>query len=536
MIKNYITIFLISFILLFAKEIQAQKAYWVFFTDKKDVQFNPYEYFDQKAIDRRIINGIPLNMPTDWPLNTSYVKQVKSIADSVSGQTRWFNALAVRGTDIQIEKIKRLSFVRKVQEMGYYAIPASTKARFDVEYSNLRNRQLDILGRSEFKANNYNGKGVRIAIFDGGFPGVDTNPAFAQIRKENRLVKTWDFTKNKEFVFYSISHGTMVMSNIGGMVIINNDTAQYGLATAAEFMLAKTEVIREPFSEEKNWLMAVEWADKNGADIINSSLGYTKDRYFRVDMDGNTSLVSQAANMAAKKGILVVNAAGNDGDSKWHIMGAPADADSVLSVGGINPNSEYHISFSSYGPTSDGRMKPNICAFGNTMVFFEGEEHNVNGTSFASPLIAGFAACALQANPGIKNMDLFHLIEQSGHLYPYFDYAHGYGVPQASYVINKKRALYEATFTATIENNIIHIKILNNENNQVGSSQLLYFNIQNIDGALLNYRVIKVNSLEFDIDLRYGDEDANRNKINAYLYGYDKINIYFKGYTQQIKI
>lgn len=528
MIKKWTTFILIFFLIALGKSLLAQESYWVFFTDKKDVQFNPYEYFDTKAIERRITNNVALNDPSDWPLNSNYVQAVTKLADSVSGHTRWFNALSVKATSEQIAQIKTLPFVKKIESMEYYAIPASIKGcDHSAENYNLRRKQLDILGKEDFEKGGFRGKGVRIAIFDGGFPGVNTSPAFKQIRDEHRLIDTWDFTKNKAFVFYSIAHGTEVMSNIGGQVIENDDTASYGLATDAEFLLAKTEVKREPYSEEKNWLMAVEWADKMGADIINSSLGYTNDRYFRSDMNGQKSLVSRAGNMAARKGILVVNAAGNDGDNKWFIIGAPADADSVLAVGGIEPSDDYHISFSSYGPTADGRMKPNVCAYGTTIVANEdGLEVEVDGTSFASPLIAGFAACALQANPGIKNMELFHLIEESAHLYPYFDYAHGFGIPQADFVISKKKKAVQKNFDAKLKGNNVKIKILDFNQHKIGSSELIYLNIMNKDGKLSFYKVVSVNQRSFVIKTysEYFDKNV------------DKITIYYRGYIQEIAL
>jgi len=519
---------LIIILLSFSKIAIAQDAYWVFFTDKKDVQFNPYEYFDIKAIERRIRNNVPLNDSSDWPLNSNYVKTVSEIVDSVSGHTRWFNAMAVRANNEQISLLQKLSFVKCIDPMEYFAIPASKKGcDKSMENNNLRRKQLNILGREDFEKKGFRGKGVRIAIFDGGFPGVDTSPAFQSIRNEHRLIDTWDFTKNKKFVFYSMSHGTEVMSNIGGQIIQNGDTAQYGLATEAEFLLAKTEVIREPFSEEKNWLMAVEWADKMGADIINSSLGYTKDRYFRSDMNGQKSLVARAGNMAARKGILVVNAAGNDGHNRWFIIGTPADADSVLAVGGISPSDDYHISFSSFGPTADGRMKPNVCAFGTAIVANpDGNEIEVNGTSFASPLIAGFAACALQANPGIKNMDLFHLIEKSGHLYPYFDYAHGFGIPQASFIITKKKKQVQKNFECELRGNNVKIRILDFDQYHIGSAQLMYLNVMKKDGTLSYYKVISVNQKEFFVKFynQYFDDDI------------EKFTIFYQGYIQEITL
>jgi subtilisin family serine protease len=164
--------------------------------------------------------------------------------------------------------------------------------------------------------------------------------------------------------------------------------------------------------------------------------------------------------MAAKKGILVVNAAGNEGDAHWTIIGAPADADSVLAVGGINPWTGMHTKFSSYGPTADGRLKPNVSAL--AWVIAANKKNTlkeVQGTSFASPLTAGFAACVLQEFPRIKVMDLFKKIEQSGHLYPYYDYAHGYGIPQASKAVIEQNTI-PATFITEVDNGKQKIKIL----------------------------------------------------------------------------
>ncbi|MEY4866455.1 MAG: hypothetical protein RLY64_709, partial [Bacteroidota bacterium] len=205
-----------------------------------------------------------------------------------------------------------------------------------------------------------------------------------------------------------------------------------GLAQDAEFLLAKTENRKERFEEEKNWLAMLEWAHQQGADIISSSLGYTTQRYEPWMMDGKTTFISRTATMAARKGILVVTAAGNEAESKWHYIAAPGDADSVLTVGGIDPKTGIHSSFSSYGPTADGRLKPNVCAYGTTLAAKPGGHYvPSDGTSFATPLVAGFAACLWQKHPEWSNMQLLHAIENASDLQPYFDYHHGFGVPQA---------------------------------------------------------------------------------------------------------
>jgi len=238
-----------------------------------------------------------------------------------------------------------------------------------------------------------------------------------------------------------------------------------GVAPEADFLLAITEkLMKEGLAEEEAWLFAAEWADKNGVDIINSSLGYTRRNSFKHDMDGNTAVITRAANMASSKGILVVSSAGNEGDKKhWMMMAAPADGDSVLAVGAINPWSGYHTSFSSFGPSADKELKPNVTGVGHVMAYGVNKKVNeTQGTSFSAPLITGFAACAWQAKPDLTNWELLKEIEKSGDLYPYFDYAHGYGVPQASHFMSAKNTRYTAAdsvFSVKIDENSITVAV-----------------------------------------------------------------------------
>jgi subtilisin family serine protease len=401
--------------------------------------------------------------------------------------------------------------------------------------------QLNSLGADEWRKAGFDGKGLRIAIFDVGFINADNVPAFDQIRKEHRVIATRDFTRRgtSENVYYGGSHGTEVWSCIAGKI---NDK-QIGLATGAEFLLAKTEKKSEKYSEELNWLAAVEWADKNGADIINSSLGYTGKRYFNWQMDGHTSFVTRAANIAARKGILVVTAAGNEGDNSWHFIGAPADADSALSVGGIDPYSGYHMNFSSFGPTSDKRLKPNVVAYAHVTAAAPSGLTSTQGTSFSSPLVAGFAACAWQSNRSLTNMQLFNKIEQSGSLYPYFDYAHGYGIPQAGYFCNKDPEPVVPTFNIIEKGDSISIIINNFNESKTGKSvvygsenqispqkepdfnkEYLYYNIMNKAGIIDSYYVVDVAQPDVLTILR-----------NDFTEG-ETLNVHYKGYTFSLKL
>ena len=427
--------------------VQAQNTYWVFLADKSGSEFDPYTYFDAKALERYAQCGADLYDVSNYPVSAAYEQGVSALATEHVGSSRWMNAVGVVATPEQAAQIEALPYVLRVQMIASRATLAST---LTTEHSTLNTRHLspdttltDQVLRMQgelFRQRGIDGKGMRIAVFDGGFPKVNTHEAFAHLRDAGRILKTWNFPNKKEDVYGWNGHGTMTLSCIAGRM----NGKDLGLATGAEFLLARTEVEPEPFKEEIWWQMAVEWADKLGANIISSSLGYGKDRYYTKDMDG-TSYVAKAGNMAARKGILVCASAGNEGDdSKWKTIVTPSDADSVLCVGGIEHNLYHyrHIDFASYGPTADGRQKPNVCAFAYTWAanpHGKGGYKMVPGTSFSCPLVAGFAACAWQMNKGKTAMQMFDLIQRSADLYPYCDYAYGYGVPQASYFTHPNR-------------------------------------------------------------------------------------------------
>lgn len=506
---------------LFFNVSKAQGKYWVFFTDKKGVTFDPYEYFDEKAIDRRLKNNVSLDDITDYPVKQDYLDGVSELADSLSHHSRWFNAVATYAGSVQIAKIRRLPYVQKAvpfprQKMQFAGLESEYDTMLNFTNTHILNTQTRSMGMETFRENDIDGTDVRIAVFDGGFPGVDEIPVFQHIRENNRILKTYDFAKNTENVYHGISHGTMVLSNIAG----KTGDMQLGLATDAEFLLARTEIKSEPFSEEENWLAAMEWADKHGAQIINSSLGYVYHRYFPEQMDGEHSLVAKAANMAASKGMLVVNAAGNNGSDKdWIVINTPGDADSVLTVGGVQPTTGYHISFSSYGPTADMRRKPNVSAFGQVIVAGKRGLKQSFGTSFASPLVAGFAACALEAKPELKAMELFREIEKSGELYPYFDYAHGYGIPQADHFLGETK-IPNKTFRFIEKDNQVIVEVDEDifKDQKYLKRFILYYNLQKPNGVLDKYYVLGVN--QTDVLTINKSEVPEGTRLNVHYVGY----------------
>ena len=524
----------------------AQSCYWVFLTDKAGTTFDPYSYFDAKAIERYKLNNANLHDITNYPLSTSYVNQINAIATEEVGQSRWFNAIAVMATNDEIAKIEQLPFVKSIDiiasDMQIAEYRKSSSQLSNTSEFNTQNTDLNITDQllrmrgDIFVEKGYNGTGIRIAVFDGGFHAVNTHKAFKHLRDNNQIISTWNFTNKTADVYDNHSHGTMVLSCIAGKM----DDKLLGLATGATFLLAKTEVDPEPFKEEVWWAQAVEWADKNGADIINSSLGYTKDRHYTWEMDGR-SYVSKAANLAARKGILVCNSAGNSGeDSKWKIIGAPADADSILSVGGIQPSliTYQHIGFSSYGPTADGRLKPNVCNFGYAEV---ADAHNdtattfAAGTSFSSPLTTSFCACAWQAVRDKTAMQMKELIERSADLYPYYDYAFGYGVPQADFFCNKIQNT-EIVPTFSFEDNgkfvIIHPKastkpytlkktfFKNGVYTIKENEDIIMFKIQNTTGLIDNYVNLGFDNLDDNVGIAIPKAAIYGNTLVAYVNGH----------------
>lgn len=504
---------------------QAQ-THWVIFTDKNGCEFDPYAYFDPLAIERRIAINYDLYDISDFPVNDQYISHVSRLADSVSWSVRWMNALSIWAGGESLELIEQLPFVKEIVPIDQNYTLCGYEDTSDLNNSFILKNQLLVMQGNLFEDMGIDGKGVRMAVFDAGFPQVDTHPAFEHLRKEGRIIKTYDFVRKRDFVYGYNAHGRMVLSVIAGI----HEGRRMGLATGAEFLLARTEKNTEPYSEEVNWAAALEWADKNGAHIVNSSLGYTYHRYFPYQMDGQTAFVSRMANTAASKGILVVNAAGNEGDNNWTIIGAPADADSILTVGGINPSTGYKINFSSVGPTSDFRRKPNVSAYGQATVAGKTNLTTAFGTSFASPLVAGFAACTRQIHTDCNAIELKNLIEQSGHLYPYFDYSHGHGVPQASAVLAENYIEPLPTFSVSEQDGQFLIQI--DEKQEFDSTvspyglyeSYLFFAWSDAKGIVSDWGIIRVNQYSLMLQRPSNSSDLT------------ELQLHFRGFTTNLKI
>lgn len=543
-------------ILTSALAADAQGCYWVFFTDKAGTTFDPYSYFDAKAIARYRLNNANLYDISNYPVNASYLQQVDAIAIEEVGDSRWLNAVAVMATPQQMQQILALPFVKGIREIAgqmevtscqvhsgdkagtpHGEIQTALLAAATDSVPVLTDQLIRMQGQL-FRDKGIDGKGVRVAVFDGGFPAVNTHRAFKHLRDQHRIIATWNFPNKKENVYGWSTHGTMVLSCIAG--ILNGK--QLGLATGAEFLLARTEVEPEPYKEEVWWMKAMEWADKNGADVVNSSLGYGKDRHYTYEMDGR-STVAHAANMAARKGMLVCNSAGNEGEDRaWKTIITPGDADSILTVGGISAvlSSYSHISFSSYGPTANGRLKPNVCNFGQANVADPAADDrmgNVFGTSFSSPLTAGFVACARQLRPSLTAMQLKAEVEKSADLYPYFDYAFGYGVPQAGYFVNgKKEVAVSATFTFQEKDDYLLVKptgvyvqrsaVKDEDGRPVEVAQAIFLKLTDSTGLVQHYETFEVRHFK----------PSNALAIHKSGLLDRKLTIFFGGYAQDYSL
>ena len=281
----------------------------------------------------------------------------------------------------------------------------------------------------------YTGKGITIALLDAGFIGTSQISCFDSLRNNSKILGTKDFVIPGGSVYTLSDHGTMVLSTIAG----NIPGSFVGTAPDADFWLLRTEDVRtENMIEVDNWVSGAEFADSVGADIISSSLGYTEfddstNNFTYKNLNGKTARASIAATMAAKKGIIVLNSAGNEGNTSWKYVVVPGDADSILTVGAVDVNGIYAF-FSSEGPTSDGRIKPDVAALGYGASIIDGSNNIIsgNGTSFSTPIIAGMVACLLQTNPGLNDINIINAVIKSCNHYYNPNYFVGYGIPNAN--------------------------------------------------------------------------------------------------------
>lgn len=439
-----------AFLLPMCAWAQVPVLHWVQFTDKDNTPFSvsqPLEFLSQRAVDRRERQDISIT-ENDLPVNPGYIQAVLDEGAIYLAHSKWFNSVTVLvSTQAELSAIQSLPFVLNTEPVGkkdgskptinkfefVEAEKSLSESAFDENDYGLAFNQIDMLGGVSIHNQGFRGEGMLIAVLDGGFPNVDVFPAFDSLRANNRLLGGWDFVSRDNSIYGDASHGMSVLSTMAA----NLPGEFIGTAPDASYLLCRTEDTSSELPVELDyWIAAAEFADSAGADIINSSLGYTtfdnSDFDFTyADMDGNTTRGTRGADIAASKGILVVNSAGNSGDKPWKYIGAPADGDSVLAIGAVTSEG-FIANFSSEGPSADGNIKPNVCAQGQqaTILNNSGQTVTGNGTSFSGPIMAGMAACLWQIHKdSLTNMDIFHAIEASAHKYQNPDGLYGYGIP-----------------------------------------------------------------------------------------------------------
>ena len=427
---------LTAFFCLLTLGVQAQSKYWVLLRNKESA-FVPA--LSQRSLDQRRNQNLSVD-ETDQPVSERYLSQLKQAGVRPICQSRWLNAVSARLTPQQYAQVQSLPFVQAIQPIDPSIVITSlaTPARLDGTGLGQANPKLapvmTQIQAPDFAQAGLTGRFVTIGIIDAGFFGADSANALKHVFVRDGVRQIRDYVNEKKthnnllrtLETTADLHGTEVMAAIAGNDPIEN--IQFGLATDAQFYLARTDQgNREYRGEEDNWVAAMEWMDSLGVRLINTSLGYArgmsnpKDNYEPSQMDGHTSLISRAAQIAAdKKGMLIIVSAGNEGDERsWRIISTPADAQGVLAIGATNAQLWNRIGYSSIGPESLPYLKPNVSCF------------SLYGTSLSAPVITGFAACLMQANPKLTNKQLIDIIEKSSHLYPYGNNYIGYGVPQA---------------------------------------------------------------------------------------------------------
>ena len=435
--------------------------YIIRFKDKKVSEkclSQPENFLSPKAIERRIKHGIAISA-TDLPVSSDYMNAIRAKGAKIIYQSKWLNTIIVETSNPDfVGKVSAMTFIAGLKEFkdnrpltnernsgkpffqnesiksfNQMLSPKSGQSGASYDYGYAFN-QIHMLSGEQLHDKGYRGEGMTIAVLDAGFNKADVLSVFDSLWANNQILGTHDFVQPNNNVFNTgiHPHGTWVLSTMGG----NLPGQLIGTAPKASFWLLRSEDGNsESLIEEYNWVNAAEFADSVGTDVINSSLGYTEfdnpaENHTYADMDGNTTPITIGADMAAQKGILVVNSAGNSAYDSWHYIGAPADGDSVFTIGAVDSQGHY-AGFSSTGPTYDRRIKPNIAAQGVSVAIADtsGGFNFGSGTSFSSPIIAGMSACLWQANSKYSNMDIINALQQSASQSENPDSLLGYGIP-----------------------------------------------------------------------------------------------------------
>ncbi len=424
-------------------------AYAVYFIPKT-VHMDSVDFdtvLSQRALERRTRQRIPFSK-ADIPVSKAYVSAIQYVASYTGVTSKWLNVTYVEATPGELQQIQSLQCVDRVVPLKGGMTKLET-SELPYGYAESQTKQISLHSLHVHSVNGYDekvalGEGMLIAVLDAGFVGANT----VIINDQLQTTATKNFVEGGSNVYQGSSHGFSVLSTMAAY----QPEVFIGTAPQASYALIKTEKeLSETPEEMINWIAGAEYADSIGADIINSSLGYSTfddpaDDYSVTDLDGRTSIISLGALAAARTGMLVVTSAGNAGGSSWDKLTFPADADSILTVGSVN---QYGVasSFSSRGYTSDGRVKPNVCARGEGAVVYrpDGTVAYANGTSFSSPIMAGAAACLWSTAPNATAQEVIKALEISASHYYQHNPRIGYGIPNLGFARRYLSAVVEGT-------------------------------------------------------------------------------------------
>ncbi|MDR0941483.1 MAG: S8 family serine peptidase, partial [Bacteroidales bacterium] len=424
--------------------------YRISFNDKENSVYSlerPQEFLSEKALARRTQYNIEIT-DEDVPVNAHYIDSISNCKAQLCNSSKWFNsAVFLCDSTTDFDQIRSFPFVKSCEfiaapyidkeisttlQQDSTAYAQTIDVHNDNSYGNSF-RQIEIMNGLAIHRNGFQGQGKTIAIIDAGFLHVDSSWAFRQAWEENRILAVRDFSGAHCDVFTIGSHGLMVFSTIAGQV----PGKLIGTAPAANYVLLRSEEEMSEFPvEEDNWISAAEFADSMGVDIISTSLGYTtfdnsSMNYNTDQLYTNTIRITRGANIAAQKGMLLVNSAGNSGNDTWHYISAPADAELGLTVGAVYPDGTI-TDFSSRGKTNTPFLKPDVVAMGANVTTVSANglvKGGVAGTSFSCPITAGIAACLWQEFPSISAQKLKEVLCYSGNRSGELTTDYGYGIP-----------------------------------------------------------------------------------------------------------
>lgn len=426
----------------------AQDGYFVSFTDKNGTPYSldkPEAYLSERAIERRIRQKIDINKQ-DLPVNPAYVDSLRKAGIDVRHTTKWLNGAIIFSSNTTLmDTLNRVSFIQSIEKTKPATSSRQPKQKLEPTYPSLKSTRANNYGEAWLQISKVNGhylhdngltgEGMQIAVIDAGFYRANELPITKHLWDNLQILGIKDFVNPSSNIFAENTHGMNVLSIMGGRL----DQQYLGTAPDASYWLLRTEdASSEHPIEPDYWICALEFADSAGVDVVNTSLGYYEFDYpsksYTYEDITSSTRASVASDIASSKGMLVVTSAGNEGNNSWHYIGVPADAQHCISVGAIDSDG-VRASFSSYGPTYDQRIKPEVSALGVAVAVQNstGGISKGNGTSFSAPIISGLATCLWQAMPDKNAQEIRQLIMNSSNQKDQPDNSLGYGIPDFSW-------------------------------------------------------------------------------------------------------